>query len=75
MSSLKIVEVVDRNTFVVYANLFNIWGNKKVVKVTKKVIKNLESLLKLPPNPLKRLVGAQGLEPWTRCLKGSCLPL
>jgi len=20
---------------------------------------------------LKRLVGAQGLEPWTRCLKGS----
>ena len=21
---------------------------------------------------MKRLVGAQGLEPWTRCLKGSC---
>ena len=27
---------------------------------------------KIPPNPLKRLVGAQGLEPWTRCLKGRC---
>ena len=44
MSFLIIVEVVDRNTFVVYANLINIWGNKKVVKVSKKVTKNLEPL-------------------------------
>gem|GEM_PF-3703046 len=29
------------------------------------------AVLKKPPNPLKRLVGAQGLEPWTRYLKGS----
>ena len=42
-------------------------GNKKVVKVANHV----RPLLKNPPNPLKRLVGAQGLEPWTRCLKGS----
>ena len=46
-------------------------GNTKVAKVIKQVIKHLYHFSKKPPNPLKRLVGAQGLEPWTRCLKGS----
>ena len=47
-------------------------GNTKAVKVPKQVPKHFKPLLKKPPNPLKRLVGAQGLEPWTRCLKGRC---
>ena len=43
-------------------------GNTKAVKVSNHVI----PLSKKPPNPLKRLLGAQGLEPWTRYLKGRC---
>ena len=38
-------------------------GNKKVVKVANQVANHLRALFKKPPNPLKRLVGAQGLEP------------
>ncbi|SVD99233.1 uncharacterized protein METZ01_LOCUS452087, partial [marine metagenome] len=30
------------------------------------VPKHIYHISKKPPNPLKRLVGAQGLEPWTR---------
>ena len=47
-------------------------GNKKAVKVPNQVPNHFCHFSKKPPNPLKRLVGAQGLEPWTRCLKGSC---
>ena len=46
-------------------------GKRKAVKVPNQVPNHFTPLLKNPPNPLKRLVGAQGLEPWTRCLKGS----
>ena len=53
-----------------YENSRNL-GQVKVAKVIKQVIKHLYHFSKKPPNPLKRLVGAQGLEPWTRCLKGS----
>ena len=48
-------------------------GNTKAVKVSNQVSNHVIPLLKKPPNPLKRLVGAQGLEPWTRCLKGRCV--
>ena len=44
-------------------------GNTKVAIVPKPIY----HFSKKPPNPLKRLVGAQGLEPWTRYLKGSLL--
>ena len=47
-------------------------GNTKAVKVAKQVINRLYHFSKKQPNLLNRLVGAQGLEPWTRCLKGSC---
>jgi len=44
-------------------------GNTKAVKVAN----HFTTLLNFPPNSLKRLVGAQGLEAWTRCLKGRCV--
>ena len=43
----------------------------KCLKVPNQVPNHVIPLVKKPPNPLKRLVGAQGFEPWTRCLKGS----
>jgi len=54
--------------------VFNDYENSRHLGKVKavKVPNHFTPLLKKPPNPLKRLVGAQGLEPWTRCLKGSC---
>jgi hypothetical protein len=42
-------------------------GEVKVAKVSN----HFGPLSKIPPNPLKRLLDAQDLEFWTRCLKGS----
>ena len=50
--------------------VFNCYVNSEYLGKVK-VANHFTTLLNLPPNPLKRLVGAQGLEPWTRCLKGS----